>query len=46
MATGIDQEELERLVLERPRIVELLAGRTPDRVVHAGGRLVNIVVRG
>jgi len=46
VATGIDQEELERLVLERPRIVELLAGRTPDRVVHAGGRLVNIVVRG
>ncbi len=46
VAAAIDQAELERLVLERPRIVELLAGRTPDRVIHAGGRLVNIVVRG
>ncbi len=43
---GLDQAELERLVLARPRIVELLAGRAPDRVIHAGGRLVNIVVRG
>jgi leucyl-tRNA synthetase len=46
VAAGIDQAELERLVLERPRIVELLAGRTPDRIIHAGGRLVNLVVRG
>ncbi len=46
VAATIDQAELERLVLERPRIVELLAGRTPDRIIHAGGRLVNIVVRG
>ena len=42
---GVEQAELERLVLARPRVVELLAGRTPDRVIHAGGRLVNIVVR-
>ena len=46
VATGTDQAELERIVLARPRVVELLAGRTPDRVIHAGGRLVNIVVRG
>jgi len=43
---GLDQAELERLVLARPRIVELLDGRAPDRIIHAGGRLVNIVVRG
>ena len=42
---GTGEAELEALVLARPRIVELLAGRTPDRVIHAGGRLVNIVVR-
>jgi len=42
---GIQAAELERTVLARPRIVELLAGRTPDRVINAGGRLVNIVVR-
>jgi leucyl-tRNA synthetase len=42
---GMPQPELEALVLARPRIVELLGGRTPERVIHAGGRLVNIVVR-
>ena len=42
---GIDGAELERIALDRPRVRELLAGRTPDRVVNAGGRLVNIVVR-
>ncbi len=42
---GIEPAELERLVLARPRIAELLAGRTPDKVIHAGGRLVNLVVR-
>jgi leucyl-tRNA synthetase len=44
--TGIAQAELEKLALSRPKIVAALNGRTPDRVIHAGGRLVNIVVRG
>ena len=44
---GIDAAELERLVLERPKVVAALAGRVPDRVIQAaGGRLVNVVVRG
>jgi len=42
---GMDGAELERQALARDRIRELLAGRTPDRVINAGGRLVNIVVR-
>ena len=42
---GTGTAELERIVLDRERIRELLAGRTPERVIHAGGRLVNIVVR-
>src|SRR3990172_7186833 len=43
---GISESELEQVVLARERIRELLAGRRPDRVIHAGGgRLVNIVVR-
>jgi leucyl-tRNA synthetase len=42
---GIDAAELERVVLARDRVRELLAGRTPERVINAGGRLVNIVVR-
>jgi leucyl-tRNA synthetase len=42
----VSTEELERLVLASPRVQANLGGRTPDRVVHAGGgRLVNIVVR-
>jgi leucyl-tRNA synthetase len=43
---GISQAELEQLALGRDKIVAALAGRKPDRVIHAGGRLVNIVVRG
>ena len=43
---GISEAELEQIVLSRERVQELLAGRKPDRVIHAGGgRLVNIVVR-
>jgi leucyl-tRNA synthetase len=44
--SGTGDAELERLVLAAPKIVAALAGRTPDRVVVAGGgRLVNLVVR-
>jgi leucyl-tRNA synthetase len=44
--SGIGDEELERLVLAAPKVLAALAGRTPDRVVVAGGgRLVNLVVR-
>ncbi len=43
----IDQAALEALVLARPKVIAALEGRTPDRVIHAGGgRLVNIVVKG
>ena len=38
--------ELERLALASPRIAALLGGRTPDRIVAAGGgKLLNIVIR-
>jgi leucyl-tRNA synthetase len=40
-----DQATIEAQALASPRIAALLAGRTPDRIVHAGGRLVNIVLR-
>jgi leucyl-tRNA synthetase len=44
--TGIDAAALEAAALASPKVVAALAGRTPDRVIHAGGgRLVNIVVR-
>ena len=41
-----DAAAIEAAVLASPRIQQLLAGRTPDRVIQAGGgRLVNLVIR-
>ncbi|TAM64950.1 MAG: leucine--tRNA ligase, partial [Chloroflexota bacterium] len=45
MAAGLDQTEVERLVLARPKIAAALGGRAPVRIVHAAGRLVNLVTR-
>ena len=45
VAADADQATIEREVLASPKIVALLAGRAPDRVIHAGGKLVNIVLR-
>ena len=41
----LSEEDLEALVLARPKILAALDGRTPVKVIHAGGKLVNIVVR-
>jgi leucyl-tRNA synthetase len=41
-----DEAALERAALASPKVQAILAGRTPDRVIHAGGgRLVNVVIR-
>ena len=41
-----DAAAIEKAVLASPRIQQLLAARTPERVIQAGGgRLVNLVVR-
>jgi len=42
---GISEADLERVVLARPRIVTALGGKAPLKLIHAGGKLVNIVVR-
>ncbi len=42
---GIAEAELEAIVLGRPKIVAALDGRKPLKVIHAGGKLVNVVVR-
>jgi leucyl-tRNA synthetase len=42
---GISEADLEAAVLARPKVVAALEGRTPFKVIHAGGKLVNIVVR-
>jgi leucyl-tRNA synthetase len=46
VATGADQATIEAAVLASPKVQAALAGRTPDRIIHAGGKLVNLVVRG
>jgi leucyl-tRNA synthetase len=46
VAANASTADIEAAVLGRERIVAILDGRTPDRVVVAGGgRLVNLVVR-
>ena len=43
---GISDDELEQVVLSRDKVQAALGGRTPHRIIHAGGgQLVNIVVR-
>jgi leucyl-tRNA synthetase len=43
---GITGPELEAAALASPRIVAILAGRTPGKVIVAGGgKLINIVLR-
>ena len=42
---AISEADLERLVLARPKVVAALEGKPPLKVIHAGGKLVNIVVR-
>jgi leucyl-tRNA synthetase len=41
---GTVAAELERLALAQPRVVELLAGRPPRKVVAVPDRIVNLVV--
>jgi leucyl-tRNA synthetase len=43
---GLSEDEIERIVLERDKVQAALEGRAPDKIIHAGGRLVNLVIRG
>jgi leucyl-tRNA synthetase len=45
MAAGLEQAEVERLVLARPKVRANLEGREVARIIHVGGRLMNIVTR-
>ncbi|HEX7949859.1 MAG TPA: class I tRNA ligase family protein, partial [Candidatus Limnocylindrales bacterium] len=46
VASDATAAEIEEAALARERIVTILAGRRPDRIVLAGGgKLVNLVVR-
>ena len=37
------EAEIEALALASPKVQIALEGRAPKKVIHAGGRLVNIV---
>jgi leucyl-tRNA synthetase len=41
----IGRADLEAAILARPKIVAALEGKKPLKVIHAGGKLVNIVVK-
>ena len=43
---GISQIELEQIVLARDKVVAAIGEAQVARVIHAGGKLVNIVVKG
>ncbi|HYK94421.1 MAG TPA: leucine--tRNA ligase [Candidatus Dormibacteraeota bacterium] len=46
VSSSADGASIERAALASAKVQAILAGRTPDRVIQAGGgRLVNIVVR-
>jgi leucyl-tRNA synthetase len=46
VAANADAAAIEQAVLASARIQQILAGRTPERIIQAGGgRLVNLVVR-
>jgi leucyl-tRNA synthetase len=46
LPAGLSQAEIERIVLARKKVQAALGGKAPDKVIHVGGRLVNLVVRG
>jgi leucyl-tRNA synthetase len=41
---GLSQTEIEEIVLARAKVLVALGGKTPTRVIHVPGRLVNLVV--
>jgi leucyl-tRNA synthetase len=45
MPAGLPEAEIERLVMARPKVLAHLDGKEVVKVIHVGGRLVNIVVR-
>jgi leucyl-tRNA synthetase len=45
LAPGLPQDEIEAIVMAQPRVQANLEGKTVVKVIHVGGRLVNIVVR-
>lgn len=45
MPAGLTEEQIERLVMARPKVQANLDGKQIVKVIHVAGRLINIVVR-
>ena len=45
LSVGMSSTELEQKALDHPRIKEMLAGLTPDKVIVVADKLVNLVVK-
>ena len=45
VAAGLPEAELEAIVMAQPKVIANLEGKQVVKVIHVGGRLVNIVVR-
>jgi leucyl-tRNA synthetase len=45
VAPGLPQEQIEAIVMAQPKVQANLLGKQVVKVIHVGGRLVNIVVR-
>ena len=45
VAPGLPQDEIEAIVMAQPKVQANLEGKQVVKVIHVGGRLVNIVVR-
>ena len=43
VSVSASEAEIEALALASPKVRAALEGRAPKKVIHAGGRLVNIV---
>ena len=41
---GVDEDHVRQVVLNRPRITELLAGKDPKKLHYVPGRIFSIVV--
>jgi leucyl-tRNA synthetase len=45
VAPGLPEADIEDLVMARPKVIANIDGKQVVKVIHVGGRLVNIVVR-
>jgi leucyl-tRNA synthetase len=45
VAPGLTEAEVEAIVMAQPRVIANVEGKQVVKVIHVGGRLVNIVVR-